>query len=348
MARFLLKKILIGLVVSIVSILLSGCNINIFQPRPRMGTLPTPPPGPRFSDPNHLGRHSYYLNPFESDGILYTNRGGTIDVSHLRWNADYTRYLTKKTYNTLMKKGKGYSFNVTWERSTHRIRFIYPDNWDSLSKIEKEKIAKEIAFEVGPYITFEATIWHEIVTWFGTRFAGFEPEFNSAFSWEDMYSNALGIKIALEAIQDPNHSYDTAMTIGINREFKRLGVRSRKDAINATEKMRGKWYKGYLNVIMLRRNMDVGDSGFVSPILIPGICETAVPEKMPAPKLSVLSKYGFTLKYDISPNVWESGKIYKVVFSDGKRGRIEPMKHYPILMDYIKKEAVEKYGYEVN
>ena len=35
-------------------------------------------PGPRFSDPNNLGRHSYYFNPFEENGIVYTCRVGHI------------------------------------------------------------------------------------------------------------------------------------------------------------------------------------------------------------------------------------------------------------------------------
>ncbi len=349
MTGSMFKKILAGMFVTVVSILFSGCSINVFQPRPRMGTLPTPPPGPRFSDPNHLGRHCYYFNPLEVDCILYTNKAGHIDLTHLRWNADYVRYLTKKNYNTLMHKSKGYSFNVTWELSTHHIRFIYPDNWDTLPKPEKEKIAKEVAFELGPYITFEATMWHEILTWFGTRFAGIEPEFNSSFSWEDMYSNAIGIKLGLEAIQDTNHSYDGAMTILINKEMKRLGVRSKKDAIYASEKMRGKWFTGVFNVDTIRRNMDTGmDDGFITPILVPGMDDVAVPEKIAVPKLDAFYKYGFKLDYTISPNVWEAPKIYKVLFPGGKRGKVEPIKHYPVLMDYIKKQAVEKYHYEVD
>ena len=349
MLRSILKKILIGIAVSVVSILLAGCSINIFAPRPRMGTLPTPPPGPRFSDPNNLGKHSYYFNPFEVDGIVYTCNAGHIDLTHVRWNADYTRYLTKKTYKTLLKKRKGFSLNLAWEPSTHKIEFSYPENWDDLSKKEKEKIADEISFQVGPYISFNATLWHEILTWFGTHFAGFEPEFNSAFSWEDMYSNLLGVKLGIEAINDPNHDYDTALTLAIDRELKRLGVRSRSVAIHAVEKMRGKWFRGYLNIHTMKKNMDIGlDDGYVSPILAPGICDDAEPEPLAVPTIDLLSKYGYSIKYEIRPNVWEEGKIFKVVYPNGKGKRIQPDKHYPIIMDYIRKQAVEKYGYEID
>jgi hypothetical protein len=54
------------------------------------------------------------------------------------------------------------------------------------------------------------------------------------------------------------------------------------------------------------------------------------------------------MKYEIRPNIWEEGKIFKVVFSNGKKGMIQPDKHYPIIMDYIKKQAVEKYGYDID
>lgn len=347
MLRFILKQILMGMAVLVVSILFAGCNIS--APRPRMGTLPTPPPGPRFSNPNKLGKHSYYFNPFEVNGIVYTCKAGHIDITHLRWNADYTKYLSQKTYKTLLKKRRGFSFNVTWEPSTHKIEFSYPENWDDLSNQEKEKIAEEISFQAGPYISFNATLWHEIITWFGTRFAGIEPEFNSAFSWEDIYSNLLGARLGLEAIKDTDYDYDTALTLAIDRELKRLGVRSRKIAIGAAEKMRGKWFKGYLDVHTMRKNMDVGlDDGYITPILVPGICDGAEPEPLAVPTIELLSKYGVSMKHEIRPNVWEEGKIFKVVYTKGNRGMIRPDKHYPAIMDYIKKQAVEKYGYLID
>lgn len=328
-------------------ILAGGCDIS--APKPRMGTLPTPPPGPRFSNPDNLGSHSYHFNPFETNGIVYTCRAGHIDITHVRWNADYTRYFAKKIRKTLIKKGEGFSFNLTWEPSTHKIKFIYPAHWEYISQGEKEKIIDEIAFEVGPYLAFNATIWHEILTWFGVHFAGFEPEFNSAFSWEDMYSNLLGTKLAIEALQDPRHGYDKALTLAIDRELKELGVQPRRVAIDASEKMRGKWFKGVLNVHTMKKNMDTGlDDGYVTPILVPGICDNAELKLLGVPTLDILSKYGFSMEYRISPNVWESGKIFKVVYPNGKGKTIQVDKHFPILMDYIKKQAVEKYAYDID
>lgn len=328
-------------------IFLAGCDIS--APRPRMGTLPTPPPGPRFEDPNNLGKHSYYFNPFERNGIVYTCKAGHIDITHVRWTADHTRYITERIRKTLMKKSRGFSFIFAMEVSKHRVRFTYPENWDELSHKEKEQIADEISLGVGPYLAFNATLWHEILTWFGVRFAGIEPEFNSAFSWEDMYSNLLGTEIAAEALRDSSLDYDTAVTEIMDRELRELGIQSKKTAMYASEKMRGEWFNGYVLVDTLRKNVDAGlDDGFVSPVLVPGICEGAEPELRPVPTTDILSKYGFSMKYEIEPREWEKGEILKVAYKGKKGQNIQPDKHFPVLMDYITKQAVDKYGYIID
>jgi len=324
-----------------------GCQLG--APRPRMGTLPTPPPGPRFSDPNKLGKHSYGFNLFENNGIVYTCQAGHIDLTHVRWNADYTRYAAKRIRKTLMKKRKGFSFNLSWELSTHHFRFTYPENWDNLSHEDKQKIADEIALHLAPYIAFNATLWHEILTWFGVHFAGFEPEFNSSFSWEDVYSNLLGTHLAVEVLTDPNHNYDQAMTLAINKRLKSLRVQSKSTAIHASEKMRGKWFRGYFLVDTIRKNIDVGlDDGYVTPVLVPGICDDAQPVPLAVPTADILSKYGFAMKYEIQPREWEKGKIFKVACPNEKCRRIQPDKHYPLIMDHVRKQATEKYHYIID
>ena len=324
--------------------LLSGCNIN--APRARMGTLPTPPPGPRFMNPEKLGSHSYSFNLFEKNGMVYTCKAGHLDMTHIRWNADWTRYVAEETYRTLMKKKEGFSYTLQLEISRHMVSFDYPEDWDDFSRQEREKIAREISLHVGPYVAFNTTLWHEILTWFGVHFFGFEEEFNSAFTWEDLYSNALGAKLAVEAMKDNPHRYDDAMTLAIKQELERLGVQPRSIAIQAAEKMRGQWFKGYIFVDTLRKNMDVGlDDGTISPVLVPGICQNAQPEPIRVPDISILPKYGFSMEYKILPREWEKGKILKIVYPENKGKYIYPEKHFPILMEYIKKQAVEEYNY---
>ncbi len=330
----------------------AGCNIK--APRPRMGTLPTPPPGPRYVDPDNIGKHSYHFDLFEKNAQVYTCKGGHIDLTHVRWNADYTRYFIERICETLLENEQGFHYNLTWEPSTHYISFDYPANWKQMGKQQREKIADEIAFEAAPYIAFNSTLWHEIITWFGTKFAAFEPEFNSAFSWEDNFSNLVGVRLGLKAMRS-GEDYDQAMTEAIDKELEKLGGVSKKTAIQATEKMRGKWYSGLLHVDTKKRNMDIGlDDGYITATLMPNVegCGNPEPISYPVPVLTALDKYGFEMTHEVSPNVWETGKITdairKQTGTDQEIEMINIEKHYPVLMEFIKKQAVEKYGYDID
>lgn len=318
----------------------AGCSIG--GPRARIGYLPTATFGILFPDPNKLGTHAYGFNFYsEKSGIVYTCKAGHIDLDHIRGNADNTRYLVKKIRKTLSKKRKGFSFNLTGEMSTHKIRITYPEDWDSRS--DKDKIIDEIAFYVAPYLSFNATTWHEIQTWFGVHFALIEPEFNSAFSWEDSYSNLLGTRIGVEAMKDTGHSFNMAVTNAIYRWLKKLDVQPRSTAIAASDKVRGKWYTGNLVPDMKMRNFDIGLDGSITPTLVPGVegCNEK-PMPLEVPNLAVLDRYGFSMAYEIKPNLLlEQGRIFKAAGSN----RIIPEKHFPILIEYMKKDALKR-GYE--
>ena len=331
---------------------LSGCNTT---PNIRRGSLPSTTlgipllhPRPPFLNPDNLGSHSYVPNPFEKNGIVYTCDGGHIDIAHVRANADDTRYIVRKTYEALTKKKSGFSFNLAFEQSRHKVYFTYPENWDELPEQEKEKTARELSLEIGAYVTFNATLWHEFMSWFGVRFALIDPQFNSAFSWEDVYSNMLGVKLAIEALRNPDQGYNEAVTAAIDNTLKQLRVQPRKDAIEITESMRGKWFKGNRIPAMLRRNTDIGtDDGFISPVLAPGGCEDAQPKPLAAPRLDKLSSYGFTVTYKIVPVYLEANKVLGIIYPEGKGKYIEPLKDYPLIIDFINRQAVEKYNYDI-
>jgi hypothetical protein len=332
-------------IIAAIALLIFGNGCKTDAPRLRVGTLPTPPPGPRYYEPQELGNHSYHNSFSEKNGIVYTCKAGHIDITHLRWSADYTKYLINKVRQTLMQKDEEFTFSVSIEHSRHKVRFDYPEYWDYLTQKEKEKIAERIAFEVGPYLAYNATTWHEILTWFGVHFIGIEPEFNSSFSWEDIYSNLLGTKLAVEAIKDTKHTYDEAMTLAINRRLKELDAQPKSIAIQATEKMRGKWYTGVLLVDTLRKNMDIGlDDGFVTPVIVPGICQGSEPALLAVPTTKILPEFGFSMRHEIYPYEWERGKILRTIYPDGNGEKIEPEKHFATLMYHIKRQAVEKYG----
>ena len=182
------------------------------------------------------------------------------------------------------------------------------------------------------------------MSWFGVHFAIIDPQFNSAFSWEDAYSNILGVTIGIEAIQDKEHSYNEAVTLAFEKKLEYLRVVPRKKARELTESMRGKWFKGNRVPKMLRRNIDIGlDDGFISPVLIPNACDDANPRPIAAPNLDKLTANGFKLTYKIIPIYLEGWKVLDIAYPEGIGMVIEPLKHYPIIMDFVNKQAKEKY-----
>jgi hypothetical protein len=317
----------------------AGCSFT-GGPRARLGYLPTATFGVLFPDPDRLGRHSYGTDLFgEVGGIVYTCKGGHIDLHHIRGTADDARYLVREIRKTLAKNRKGFSFNLTGERSTHKIRFTYPANWDR--QPDKDKIIDEIAFETAVYLAFNAMTWHEIQTWFGVHFALVEPEFNSAFSWEDTYSNLVGARLGVEAVKDTEHDFDEAMTVAIYRRLKELDVQPRETAKRASDSVRGQWYTGNFVPDMRMRNFDIGLDGTLAPTLVPGVADcNDEPLELVAPALETLNRYGFAMTYEIKPNVLEQGRIFKAAGSN----RILPEKHYPVLIEHMKKEAIKR-GY---
>ena len=322
----------------LIFVLLSGCGFG-GGARARVGYLPTATFGVKFSDPDRLGKHSSGFNPFEVGGIVYTCKAGHVDLDHVRGNADLTRYLAGKVRRALSSGAKGFSFSVTGELSSHKIAFTYPVGWGGVS--DKERVIEEISLPTAAYLAYNATIWHEVLTWFGVHFVGFEPEFNSAFSWEDVYSNLIGTRLGVEALKDTGRSFDEAMTIAIDRQLRELKVQPKATAVHASDKVRGYWYTGNFVPDTRMRNFDIGLDGTVTPTLVPGIagCDDE-PLTLPVPTLEVLEGHGFSMRHEVRPNVLEQGRIFRAAGSK----TIVPVIHYPVLLEYMKRDADRK-GY---
>jgi len=171
----------------------------------------------------------------------------------------------------------------------------------------------------------------------------FLPEEPSAFSWEDIYSNLLGIRLGAQALQSSDYGYNKAMTILIKKELEKLQIQPAKTAWQAAEKMRGKWFKGFVLINMIQRNMDIGmENGLVTPILVPGACEGAKPQPYPVPILDTLNKYGFTMRFEVEPAEFEKNKILKIIYPKGGGKRIRFPGHLVEIMDYTKAEAIKR------
>ena len=320
-------------------------------PKVRLGCYPTSTIGTTYADPENLGMHGYGLNLSEKNGIVYTCKAGHIDIAHLRIAADWTRFLTMKSFRSLMKNDKSFSFQMLVEPSMYFVRITYPDYWNMLAREYKEQIARDISIKLGQYLTFTGTTWHEILTWFDFKCIGPIPEFPSAFSWEDSFSNLLGTYIAGQVLLNGEDDFDKAMTLAIEQELKSLGVQSSHTAQQAAEKMRGEWFTGQFAFLVdiKKRNFDIGLSdGAVTPTIVPSLpeCEGEEPQSYPVPNLDVLAECGFSIKLEIEPREWEKDRILAIIYPDpAKRARrIEPVIHFVPIMDYIEQDAAKRYS----
>lgn len=319
-------------------------------PRVRFGSYPSSNIGTFFLGPN-LGTHGYNFRFTEKNGVVYTCRGGHIDIIHARIAADWTAYLVAQTYRHLMDGDRSFSCKLAVDRSRNYLTFTYPDHWDQLSRIDQMEIAREVAFAVGPYVAYTMTTWHEILTWYGFKCVGPFPEFPSAFSWEDSYSNLLGTIVAVRALQDTQHNYNDAVKMALDEEMQKLGILPAREARRATESVRGEWFTGNIifAVDMKKRNFDIGlRDGYITPTLLPEVagCPSAEPLRYPVPTLDVLWQHGFSLTLEIEPHEWERRKILRVVHGDQQNKRVNPREHFPVIMDDIRQQAVARYGPE--
>jgi hypothetical protein len=319
------------------------------KPRIRVGNIPVPKYSTDFLGLNDLGQHGYTPNLSERNGLVYTCKAGHIDISHARKAADWTVFLAAKTYKQLMNNNTDFTFKM-YEPSLYFVKLKYPDNWKDLSKDRKEKIAYDVAVTLGQYLTFTAMTWHEIITWFGYKGRGFISEQASAFSWEDSFSNLFGVHIASLALEDKEHTYDDAVTLAFDRELQKLEIQSSGVSLSAARSVEGSWYrKNLVNVTMIKRNFDIGlGDGFVTAILVPSVPEFkgVQPQSLPIPDIDILSDYGFSFQVEILPKIWEGHTILNVAFPDRQlqKGRINPVLHFPMIMDYIKEDANKRYG----
>jgi len=320
------------------------------EPHNRVGTYPSPTVWTNFLDPNHLGPHRYEFSLSEKDGIVFTCKAGHVDIYHIREAADWTAFLAAKTFQHLNNSDAEFSFKLK-EGSIGFVRLTYPPIWDHLPPQEKQRLAYNVSVRLGQYLGYTVGTWHEIVTWYGYKSKGFYPEFPSAFSWEDSFSNLLGSDIGALAMQDTDHTYDEAVTLALNKELEKLDVQPHEVAEHAAQSVKGQWFSGSIPGMldMRKRNFDIGiNDGFVTPSVVPDICECqgTQAQPYPVPTLDCLAQYGFSARFEIEPREWERNRILSIIYPDKEtKGKsIEPAKHFAIIMSHIIAEAEKRYG----
>ncbi|MBN2636020.1 MAG: DUF4056 domain-containing protein [Prolixibacteraceae bacterium] len=179
-----------------------------------------------------IGPHKYMDGRDENNGIVYTHRGGFLDLGHLRDCADWTAYI----YNLIQVSKEDSTLTTIrlgTEGGTKKLQLNIPDN---ICDDEAANLAAKIAYDI--------SVWHEISTWFGAAYVPLIPERYSSFSPEDIYSNLLGTQLAVQAILS-DMEYDEAMTFYIDKMLNDLHVVSSwEETFDAFENVNKLWYDG--------------------------------------------------------------------------------------------------------
>ena len=330
---------------------LCGCSFSpTGKPRPRVGSFAAATMSVTFKDADDIGRHNYSSSIGENKDIVYTCNGGHIDLAHLRIASDHVYYLYNMTRKGLAKGKNVYHFGLQYDPTKYRSKIEFPANFDSMPTEQRQKLIDDVSLELALFYTWYLTSWHEINTWYG--YGSFVPgtEFHSAFAWEDIYSNLLGAKLGVEAIETAHGSgtgpYNSAMTKVLEDKLANLGPVPAKEARKATKTMAGKWYSGHGGFKMLLRNVDVGQGdNCVSPAIVPNACPSPSPVCQPVPSLAKTRGAGFKVDFEIT-STQKKGRILSFIYGEGEKGPIIPEKHLFTVTNQISREAKEK-GYLV-
>lgn len=189
-------------------------------------------PGVKVTDiisADNLGKHHYLGSDTEGNGIIYTSRGGFIDMAHLRDQADWTAFLYSHVLQS--RKSGHIILDLGHEGGKKTLSLAIPSDIDSLD-----------ALQIAGRIAYDLSVWHEIATWFGASYLPMVPERYSSFSIEDIYSNLLGVTLGIVALKS-DLSYQQAMTLEIAAILNELGaVKTEADTYAAMEAVRNLWW----------------------------------------------------------------------------------------------------------
>jgi len=206
-----------------------------------------------------IGAHHYLGDASEENGIIYTRRGGFIDMGHLRDQIDWMAYLYIQ-----LKKNKpigNFSMIIGHEGGEKNLNVQILSN---LKDIDLILLAGKIAYDL--------SVWHEIATWFGASTIPFVPERYSSFSFEDAYSNLLGITIGIKALQS-DLPYEKAVTEIISETLTNLDVVTNEtETYLAMDQVRNIWWTNEKRLpsskVLLQRQVQVYPC--LQPWLVPG------------------------------------------------------------------------------
>lgn len=265
-------------------------------------------------DADRLGRHHYNDSAFnavsnlmglgsEQLGVMYTRRGGFIDIAHVRDTADNTLFLFSQL---LPRLGQQWNIDLSPELAIRRIQlnaFTPPQD-----AAQRYTLAAYLAGE----LAFQMAAWHEVAQWYGYQSVpGFSEEV-SAFSPEDLYSNLLGSRLAIDAILQGQAvsltAYNQAMENLLPQALHQLGAVSIRATQRQFDGIDGDWWDSHRRVpekfLVLKRDYTTGSNRL--PTLPP--FENTAPQRLMLP----LQVQGFWLAKLGELQLWPTDAMHSL------------------------------------
>lgn len=146
----------------------------------------------------------------------------------------------------------------------------------------------QLAAWLAGHLAFEIAQWHEIAQWYGFQSVpGFSEEI-SAFSPEDLYSNLLGARLAINVILSGHggslEDYNQAMDAALKQVLTRLLVATRGETEAMFQQIDGDWWNSHRRVpdkfLVLKRNYDLQENRLPTPVPF----ETMPPYRLTMPE----------------------------------------------------------------
>jgi hypothetical protein len=233
-------------------------------------------PIPGYRVPNilgreHVGPHSYdsgmvsvavdgRVDPAfdrEHNGLVYTCRGGFIDTAHVRDYADWAIYLTAQIAR---RASSGGSFELSDEAGRRRVH-VEPLPTEAIDRFGLSTVVANL----GQWLAFQLSIWHEIATWYDYASVPGFSERASAFSPEDLYSNALGIRLVMAVVYTldgrSEFTFNRAIDHWFDQSLVLLGAVPRELGQEVARALDGLWWDSSRRLpdpmLVKRRNLEI-------------------------------------------------------------------------------------------
>lgn len=302
--------------------------------------------------PQEIGPHGYDKGEMtkENNGLVYTCRGGFIDLAHVRDMADNTLFLAMQIARAL----PGAITIQMPDQGTKRRILIKPLPEGLLARHGRWTTAAALA----SFIVYDLSIWHEVVTWYGWESTLGISEKLSAFSPEDPYSNILGINLAagiiLEREASSREQYDQTMEVWIREAMRRLGGVDKAQGRKAMQAVDGLWWDSNKRLpdwkLVTRRNMNIETP--VPPWIVaeslttpdPAVAQMCAKQPPPLP-LEIADKIGTTKIEDLVEIHFEfSDWIPKEFPLPAAKGQAVQRTDIPKIVEDIRRQAAQDLG----